>query len=142
MFCLPASRNNLTSVLFYLMAQLATSRLHNCAGVLCCRYIKNMPENADRLFLYEKFAPFGAIHSVKVRELSTTRLSTHALMYTSTNTYKLYHRHTCTCIHTNIHTHRILSPSCFAHTERQLETLNTCGLLCPGMYVSATCTLQ
>eukprot|EP00983_Pelagomonas_calceolata_P005264 171963-Pelagomonas_calceolata.AAC.1 len=29
-------------------------------------YVKNMPEDADKLFLYEKFAPFGAIHSVKV----------------------------------------------------------------------------
>ncbi|KAI8467196.1 MAG: HAD-like domain-containing protein [Monoraphidium minutum] len=29
-------------------------------------YIKYLPEHADRLFLYEKFAPFGAIHSVKV----------------------------------------------------------------------------
>ena len=29
-------------------------------------YVKNLPVNADRLFLYEKFAPFGAVLSVKV----------------------------------------------------------------------------
>jgi len=29
-----------------------------------------MPDDADKLYLYEKFAPFGAIHSVKVRPLT------------------------------------------------------------------------
>lgn len=29
-------------------------------------YVKNMPPLADKLFLYEKFAPFGAILSVKI----------------------------------------------------------------------------
>lgn len=29
-------------------------------------YVKNLPLDADRLFLYEKFAPYGAILSVKV----------------------------------------------------------------------------
>lgn len=29
-------------------------------------YVRNMPDNTDKLFLYEKFAPFGAILSVKV----------------------------------------------------------------------------
>ncbi|MEW5297172.1 MAG: hypothetical protein WDW36_000397 [Sanguina aurantia] len=29
-------------------------------------YVKNLPLNADKLFLYERFAPFGAILSVKV----------------------------------------------------------------------------
>ena len=29
-------------------------------------YVKNLPAEADRLFLYEKFAPYGAILSIKV----------------------------------------------------------------------------
>uniref|UniRef100_A0A7S0X196 RRM domain-containing protein n=1 Tax=Chlamydomonas leiostraca TaxID=1034604 RepID=A0A7S0X196_9CHLO len=29
-------------------------------------YVRNMPDDAGKLWLYEKFAPFGAIHSVKV----------------------------------------------------------------------------
>ena len=32
----------------------------------CSLYVKNLPADADRLFLYEKFAPHGAIYSVKV----------------------------------------------------------------------------
>lgn len=36
-----------------------------------------MPEDADKLFLYEKFAPFGAIHSVKV----CAYISLHASVY-------------------------------------------------------------
>lgn len=32
----------------------------------CSLYIKNLPANADKLFLYERFAPYGAILSVKV----------------------------------------------------------------------------
>lgn len=32
----------------------------------CSLYVKNLPAETDRLFLYEKFAPHGAIHSVKV----------------------------------------------------------------------------
>lgn len=31
-------------------------------------YVRNIPLDADRLYLYEKFAPFGAIRSVKVLE--------------------------------------------------------------------------
>jgi hypothetical protein len=30
------------------------------------RYVRNMPEDAGKLWLYERFAPFGAIQSVKV----------------------------------------------------------------------------
>ena len=30
-------------------------------------YVKNLPQDADKLYLYEKFAPFGGISSVKVR---------------------------------------------------------------------------
>lgn len=30
-------------------------------------YVKNLPPEADKCFLYERFAPFGAIMSVKVR---------------------------------------------------------------------------
>ena len=32
----------------------------------CSLYVKNLPAETDRLFLYERFAPHGAIHSVKV----------------------------------------------------------------------------
>jgi hypothetical protein len=32
----------------------------------CSLYIKNLPANADKLFLYERFAPYGAVLSVKV----------------------------------------------------------------------------
>ncbi len=32
----------------------------------CSLYVKNLPAEADRLFLYEKFAPHGAVHSVKI----------------------------------------------------------------------------
>lgn len=32
----------------------------------CSLYVKNLPIEADRLFLYEKFAPHGAVHSVKI----------------------------------------------------------------------------
>lgn len=32
----------------------------------CSLYVKNLPVEADRLFLYEKFAPHGAVHSVKI----------------------------------------------------------------------------
>eukprot|EP00879_Flechtneria_rotunda_P002085 GHRR01002265.1.p2 GENE.GHRR01002265.1~~GHRR01002265.1.p2 ORF type:complete len:183 (+),score=46.42 GHRR01002265.1:32-550(+) len=32
----------------------------------CSVYIKYLPEQTDRLWLYEKFAPFGAVLSVKV----------------------------------------------------------------------------
>ncbi|KAI8472332.1 MAG: hypothetical protein J3K34DRAFT_503931 [Monoraphidium minutum] len=32
-------------------------------------YVKYLPETADRLFLYERFAPFGAVHSVKATGL-------------------------------------------------------------------------
>ena len=31
-------------------------------------YVKNLPPEADKLFLYEKFAPYGGISSVKVRD--------------------------------------------------------------------------
>ena len=34
-------------------------------------YVKNLPQDADKLYLYEKFAPYGGISSVKVR--ATTR---------------------------------------------------------------------
>ena len=33
-------------------------------------YVKNLPQDADKLYLYEKFAPFGGISSVKVRASS------------------------------------------------------------------------
>eukprot|EP00882_Tetradesmus_deserticola_P002382 GHRQ01002541.1.p2 GENE.GHRQ01002541.1~~GHRQ01002541.1.p2 ORF type:complete len:342 (+),score=117.56 GHRQ01002541.1:178-1203(+) len=36
------------------------------AGSMCSVYIKYLPEVTDRLWLYEKFAPFGAVLSVKV----------------------------------------------------------------------------
>ena len=36
------------------------------ASAPCSLYVKNLPADADRLFLYEKFAPHGAIYSVKV----------------------------------------------------------------------------
>ena len=32
----------------------------------CSLYVKNLPAEADRLFLYERFAPHGAVHSVKI----------------------------------------------------------------------------
>ena len=32
----------------------------------CCVYIRNIPENADKLWLYEKFARFGGILSVRI----------------------------------------------------------------------------
>lgn len=35
-----------------------------CRG--CSIYIKNIPEDADKLWLYEKFARFGGIHSVRI----------------------------------------------------------------------------
>ncbi|WIA32650.1 hypothetical protein OEZ86_003451 [Tetradesmus obliquus] len=35
-------------------------------GGMCSVYIKYLPEVTDRLWLYEKFAPFGAVLSVKV----------------------------------------------------------------------------
>ena len=35
-------------------------------GGMVSLYVKNLPPDADRLFLYEKFAPFGAVVSVKV----------------------------------------------------------------------------
>ena len=38
-------------------------------GGVASLYIKNLPLDADRLFLYEKFAPFGAVLSVKVSRL-------------------------------------------------------------------------
>lgn len=37
-------------------------------------YVKNLPPLADKLFLYEKFAPFGAILSVKVSALYACRM--------------------------------------------------------------------
>ncbi|GAX80990.1 hypothetical protein CEUSTIGMA_g8425.t1 [Chlamydomonas eustigma] len=37
-------------------------------AVVTSLYVKNLPPDADRLFLYEKFAPFGAILSVKILE--------------------------------------------------------------------------
>lgn len=36
-----------------------------CAGPSSV-YIKNLPPDADKLFLYQRFAPHGAIQSVKV----------------------------------------------------------------------------
>jgi RNA recognition motif-containing protein len=30
-------------------------------------YVKNLPADADKLFLYEHFAPHGGINSVRVR---------------------------------------------------------------------------
>lgn len=36
------------------------------AGGIASLYVKNLPPEADKLFLYERFAPFGAIVSVKV----------------------------------------------------------------------------
>lgn len=33
-------------------------------------YVKNLPPEADKLYLYEKFAPYGGISSVKVQALS------------------------------------------------------------------------
>ena len=30
-------------------------------------YVKNLPQDADKLYLYEKFSPYGGISSVKVR---------------------------------------------------------------------------
>ncbi|KAF6248586.1 hypothetical protein COO60DRAFT_1586506 [Scenedesmus sp. NREL 46B-D3] len=35
-------------------------------GGMCSVYIKYLPETTDRLWLYEKFAPFGGVLSVKV----------------------------------------------------------------------------
>lgn len=35
-------------------------------NVPCSVYVKNLPAEADRLFLYERFAPHGAVHSVKI----------------------------------------------------------------------------
>lgn len=35
-------------------------------SVPCSVYVKNLPAEADRLFLYERFAPHGAVHSVKI----------------------------------------------------------------------------
>ena len=43
-----------------------TATFASWGGGVASLYIKNLPADADRLFLYEKFAPFGAILSVKV----------------------------------------------------------------------------
>ena len=47
-------------------AQRQTTEAHVSSSV----YVKNLPQDADKLFLYEKFAPYGGISSVKVRATS------------------------------------------------------------------------
>ena len=39
------------------------TEMHGSSSV----YVKNLPQDADKLYLYEKFAPYGGISSVKVR---------------------------------------------------------------------------
>ncbi|KAL0025180.1 hypothetical protein WJX77_005036 [Trebouxia sp. C0004] len=44
----------------------ASPQLPSLHSTPCSLYVKNLPLDADRLFLYEKFAPHGAVHSVKI----------------------------------------------------------------------------
>ena len=47
-------------------AQQQNTEVHVSSSV----YVKNLPQDADKLYLYEKFAPYGGISSVKVRATS------------------------------------------------------------------------
>eukprot|EP00882_Tetradesmus_deserticola_P000229 GHRQ01000256.1.p1 GENE.GHRQ01000256.1~~GHRQ01000256.1.p1 ORF type:complete len:376 (+),score=152.20 GHRQ01000256.1:238-1365(+) len=49
-----------------LFAAAAAAAANSAKPVSSSLYIKNLPPDADKLFLYEKFSPFGAILSVKV----------------------------------------------------------------------------
>ena len=54
-----------TSGCFNLLSSHALSQ-PTSQSMPCSLYVKNLPAEADRLFLYEKFAPHGAVYSVKI----------------------------------------------------------------------------
>ena len=64
-----ADPTRLAVMLAYARAQAA------CVAVPVSLYVKNLPSNADELWLYKAFAPFGAITSVRaLRDRDTTAL--------------------------------------------------------------------
>lgn len=47
-----------------------TKAKHSLRAVLwccLCRYVKNLPPEADELYLYQKFSPHGALISCKIK---------------------------------------------------------------------------
>ena len=62
---LPIHQNGITANGF--VSSIPGGPLQTAApSIPCSLYVKNLPPEADRLFLYERFAPHGAIHSVKI----------------------------------------------------------------------------
>ena len=49
-----------------LLPGMASQLQSSAPSTPCSLYVKNLPAETDRLFLYERFAPHGAVHSVKV----------------------------------------------------------------------------
>ena len=62
---LPSHQNNINANGY--VSSIPTGALQAATpSIPCSLYVKNLPPEADRLFLYERFAPHGAIHSVKI----------------------------------------------------------------------------